>query len=132
MPAIGEEFFFRGVLQRLFSEWFRNAHVAIIVTAFIFSAIHFQFYGFIPRFLLGLFLGYMFYWSGTLWLPIIIHFINNGLAVLVAFLAARGLLNVDFETFGSSENWFVNVSSIVIISALIFLLFRLRKIELKT
>lgn len=132
LPAIGEEFFFRGVLQRLFSEWFRNVHVAIIVTAFIFSAIHMQFYGFIPRFLLGMFLGYVFYWSGTLWLPIIIHFINNGLAVVVAFLAARGTVNVNFETFGSSDNWFVNLSSIVIISSLIFLLFRLRKIELKT
>ena len=131
LPAVGEEFFFRGILQRLFSEWFKNVHVAIIVTAFIFSAIHMQFYGFIPRFLLGMFLGYLFYWSGTLWLPIIIHFLNNGMAVVVAFLSARGTVNVNFETFGSSDNLFVNISSAIVVAGLVFVLYRIRSSELR-
>jgi len=124
LPAIGEEFFFRGVLQRLFSEWFKNAHIAIFLTAFIFSAFHLQFYGFLPRFMLGLFLGYLFYWSGTLWLPIIIHFINNGIAVVVAFLAAKGAINVNFETFGSSDNIYVNLCSTLFVAGLVFILYR--------
>ena len=129
LPALGEEFFFRGVLQRLFSEWFKNAHIAIIVTAFIFSAIHMQFYGFIPRFMLGLFLGYAFYWSGTLWLPILIHFLNNASSVVVAFLSARGMTTVDFETFGSSENVYVIVGSAFVVTLMMFLFYRLRKPE---
>lgn len=126
LPAVGEEFFFRGVLQRVFTEWFRNAHVAIIVTAFIFSAIHLQFYGFIPRFLLGMFLGYLFYWSGTLWLPVIMHFINNGMAVIVAFIAARGAANVSFETFGSSNNYVVIIGSGIIVAGLTFFIYTKR------
>lgn len=129
LPAVGEEFFFRGVLQRLFSEWFKNAHVAIIVTAFIFSAIHMQFYGFIPRFVLGLFLGYAFYWSGTLWVPIIIHFINNGMTVLIAFLSARGTVSADYETFGSSDNMYVIIASAAAVTLMMFLFYRLRKPE---
>ncbi len=127
LPAIGEEFFFRGILQRLFSEWFKNIHVAIFVTAFIFSAIHFQFFGFIPRFLLGLYLGYLFYWSGNLWIPIIIHFINNGLIVVVAYISALGYADINFETFGSTNNALILLLTTLLISALIFILFRLRQ-----
>jgi uncharacterized protein len=127
LPAIGEEFFFRGILQRLFSEWFKNIHVAIFVTAFIFSAIHFQFFGFIPRFLLGLYLGYLFYWSGNLWIPIAVHFVNNGLVVIVSYISALGYANIDFETFGSTNNALILLLTTLLISALIFILFRLRQ-----
>mgnify|MGYP000943122856 CR=1 FL=1 len=122
LPALGEEFFFRGVLQRLFSEWFKNAHAGIIITALLFSAFHMQFFGFLPRFLLGMFLGYLFYWSGTLWLPIIVHFLNNGLAVAVAFLSARGIFDISYETFGSSNNWYVILGSGFVVSVMIVLL----------
>ena len=61
IPAIGEEFFFRGLLQRLFSEWFKNIHVAILIASVLFAAIHLQFYGFLPRMLLGALFGYLFY-----------------------------------------------------------------------
>ncbi len=127
LPALGEELFFRGVLQRIFKEWFKNIHVAVFVTAFIFSAIHIQFYGFIPRFLLGIYLGYIFYWSGNLWIPILIHFLNNGLAVCVAFLSAKGLLKANFDTFGRSDDTFVIVFSAIVVSLLVFLLFRNRR-----
>ncbi|HOY31979.1 MAG TPA: CPBP family intramembrane metalloprotease [Bacteroidales bacterium] len=132
LPAIGEEFFFRGILQRLFSEWIKNVHIAIWVTAFIFSAFHMQFFGFLPRFLLGIYLGYLFYWSGTLWLPIIVHFINNGLAVVVAWLAARGMVGISYETFGSSDNLYVNLTSGLVVAGLIFVLYRIQKRALKT
>lgn len=85
LPAVGEELIFRGVIQKILKTLFRSGHLSVLVTAFIFSAIHFQFYGFLPRFILGLVFGYLFLWSGTLWLPVIAHFINNGVLLLVVY-----------------------------------------------
>ena len=85
VPAIGEELLFRGYLQQSFSKWLSNPHVAIIVTAVLFSAIHLHFQGFLPRFILGVLLGYLFYWSGSLWLPILAHFANNAQAVIISY-----------------------------------------------
>ena len=84
-PAICEEMFFRGVLQKFFVENIRNKHVAILLTAFIFSAIHMQFSGLLPRFILGAVLGYLFYSSGSLWLSIVAHATNNALVVIAVF-----------------------------------------------
>lgn len=86
IPALGEELIFRGCLQKIFGRWTGNYHVAIWITAIIFSTIHFQFYGFIPRMLLGALFGYLLVWSGSLWLPIIAHFINNATAVITAYV----------------------------------------------
>ena len=85
MPAIAEEFIFRGVFQRIFARLFRSGHLAIWTTAFIFSAIHFQFFGFLPRFVLGLIFGYLYFWSGTLWLPVTAHFVNNAFPVIFSY-----------------------------------------------
>ena len=85
MPAIGEELLFRGVLMNWFSKVFSNIHINILITAIIFSAIHMQFYGFIPRMLLGMLLGYSVYWTRSLWAPIILHFINNGITVVTIY-----------------------------------------------
>lgn len=85
VPAIGEELLFRGYLQQSFSNWLSNPHVAIIVTAVLFSAIHLHFQAFLPRFILGVLLGYLFYWSGSLWLPILAHFANNAQAVIISY-----------------------------------------------
>jgi hypothetical protein len=82
VPAIGEELLFRGYLQQKLSNWLSNPHTAILITAFLFSAIHFHFQGMIPRFVLGVLLGYLFYWSNSLWLPILAHFVNNAQAVI--------------------------------------------------
>lgn len=84
-PAICEEFFFRGSVQNIFREWFGNKHVAIWVTGFIFSAIHLQFDGFFARWLLGAYLGYLYVWSETLWLPILAHFLHNGISIVLQF-----------------------------------------------
>ena len=85
VPAIGEELLFRGYLQQKLGNWLRNPHTAILITAFLFSAIHFHFQGMIPRFVLGVLLGYLFYWSNSLWLPILAHFVNNAQAVIFSF-----------------------------------------------
>lgn len=86
IPAVGEELTFRGCLQRIFSRWTGNYHAAIWITAIIFSSIHFQFYGFMPRMLLGALFGYLFVWSGSLWIPILGHFLNNAAAVVTAYV----------------------------------------------
>lgn len=90
IPAIGEELFFRGVIQHKFAQLFRNHHIAIWVTAFIFSAIHFQFLGFLPRFFLGLLFGYLYVWSGSLWFAIIAHFLNNFTTLVLMNMALSG------------------------------------------
>ena len=94
IPAIGEELIFRGVFQKIFYGLFKSGHLAIWVTAFAFSALHFQFFGFIPRFILGLVFGYLFYWSGTLWLPVISHFVNNAVPVIGAYIKSKGSFGI--------------------------------------
>ena len=98
LPAVGEEFFFRGVLQKILIRLFKSGHVAIWVTAFIFSAIHFQFFGFVPRFILGLIFGYLFFWSSTLWLPVISHFINNAVPVIMSYIQGMEKFNALSDT----------------------------------
>ncbi len=85
LPAIGEEFFFRGALQDILKRIFKNEFVAVWIGAIIFSAIHVQFYGFFPRFLLGLFFGYLLVWTRNIWIPVLAHFVNNASVVLLAF-----------------------------------------------
>jgi len=98
LPAIAEELIFRGVFQKIFSNIFKSGHVAIWFTAFLFSTIHFQFFGFIPRFILGLVFGYLFFWSGTLWLPVISHFVNNAFPVILAYFQGMEKLNAPIDT----------------------------------
>lgn len=93
IPAIGEEMIFRGVIQKILTDLFKSGHLAIWITSFFFSAIHFQFFGFVPRFILGLVFGYLFLWSGTLWLPIIAHSVNNAFPVILAYIQGVDILN---------------------------------------
>lgn len=85
LTGIGEELIFRGSIQRLMIENRVNVHVAIWVSAFIFSALHMQFYGFVPRMLLGVFFGYLVVYSGSLWLPILAHALNNTMATVTYY-----------------------------------------------
>jgi len=96
IPAIGEELLFRGVFQQLFAKWTGKVHLAIFISAFLFSAIHIQFFGFLPRFVLGIILGYMFYWSKNLWLPILAHFTNNAMAIIFIYPFVAGKMQIDF------------------------------------
>lgn len=95
MPALSEEILFRAIIQKAFCRALKNPHIAIIVTSIIFSAIHFQFYGFLPRFFIGLILGYTYFYTRNLWIPIMIHFLNNSTSVILYFLWNRGLINVN-------------------------------------
>lgn len=85
IAAIAEETFFRGVLQKLLISRFVNFHTGIWLAAFIFSLMHMQFYGFFPRLILGAMLGYLFYWSNRLWIPILVHFLNNAWVVTFTY-----------------------------------------------
>lgn len=87
IPAVGEELLFRGVIQKILTNWFKSTLVAVVVTAFLFSAFHFQFLSFLPRFLLGIFLGYLLVWTKNIWIPIIAHFVNNASAVVYYYIS---------------------------------------------
>lgn len=84
IPAIAEELLFRGALQRFITYCFGNTHAAVISAAIIFSAFHGQVYGFLPRMVLGMLLGYLFAYSGSIWPAVLVHFINNTLSVCIA------------------------------------------------
>ncbi len=124
LPAIGEEFMFRGLLQRLLKDWLGNIHLAIFVSALLFSAMHMQFYGFFPRMVLGIMFGYMFYWTGSLWIPIFAHFIQNGLVVTVTYMGQKGLVGGDYENFGTSDHFYVILLSGISVAALLYLIYR--------
>lgn len=96
-PAIGEELLFRGVLQRQLERLSGIPHLAIWMTAVIFSAIHLQFEGFIPRMVLGAALGYLFYWTRNLWAPIVAHFVFNGMQVLGQYVAGEEIESLSME-----------------------------------
>lgn len=120
LPAIAEELFFRGLLQKFFIKLTKNTLAGVVVTSIIFSAIHFQFLGFFPRFLLGMVFGYLYVWTNSIWTPIIVHFVNNGLAVVVYFLIGKGIAPSDVETIGkASDPWPIGIISLIV-SAVLF------------
>lgn len=104
LPAIGEELLFRGVIQRIFTNMTKNYHWGIWISAILFSALHMQFYGFVPRVLLGAIFGYLLVWSGSMWLPIVGHFLNNAIAVIGIYLINNELLSPKFEEIGTSSD----------------------------
>jgi len=104
VPALFEELCFRGLLQGFFMKNVKNVHVAVLVSGFIFSFIHFQFYGFIPRMLLGMFFGYLLVWGGSLWVPIAAHFVNNLMAVVGYALMKSNVIPQDFDKIGTSDS----------------------------
>ena len=122
LPALGEELTFRGVLQRLFQgskvsefQGSRVPHLAIWCSAILFSAIHLQFYGFIPRMLMGALFGYMLVWTGSLWIPILMHFTNNAMAVLLYFVSLRVGWDMEkMDAIGTNDTLWLGVVSMVI------------------
>jgi membrane protease YdiL (CAAX protease family) len=122
IPALGEELFFRGALQNILSRW-RGTHAAIWITGFIFSAFHLQFYGFFPRWLLGVFFGYTLVWSGSLWLPVIAHFTNNAVAVIFYYFSKPNAEEMSIDNIGTSSTWWLGIISAILT---IYLIFRLK------
>lgn len=121
LPAFGEELLFRGVIQKILIRWARNVHWGIWLAAALFSALHMQFYGFVPRMLLAGMFGYLLVWSGSLWLPILAHFVNNAAAVTAMWLAEKSLLDPSVGEIGSaSGEWHYVVASLVLSGIVIF------------
>jgi uncharacterized protein len=125
LPALGEELLFRGILQKLLHQWFRNVHWAVLVSAVIFSALHLQFYGFLPRTILGIMFGYLFVITKSLWVPILVHFLNNGAAVLAAFLYRKDFLESDFNEIGQLSNPVWVLGSLLMVLMLFTVIYRL-------
>ncbi|RBQ04936.1 CPBP family intramembrane glutamic endopeptidase [Pedobacter miscanthi] len=118
IPAIGEELTFRGGVQRSLNRAFGNPHLAIWLCAIIFSAIHVQFYGFIPRMLLGAGFGYLYYYSGSIWYAMLAHFINNAYAVCAAFYMQKHNMPLDKADEPIGFAWYGYLISAIITIAL--------------
>ncbi|HLP04217.1 MAG TPA: CPBP family intramembrane glutamic endopeptidase [Paludibacter sp.] len=121
VPGFGEELFFRGTFQGILRKRIGNT-TAIWITAFVFSAIHFQFYGFIPRMLIGAFFGYLLVWSGNLWLPVLAHIVNNGVAVVFYYLKYNGVKTFDIDTIGTGNTFWLGIlSGVVGVAVILFI-----------
>ncbi|MBT2562421.1 CPBP family intramembrane glutamic endopeptidase [Pedobacter sp. ISL-64] len=118
IPAIGEELMFRGGVQRSLNRAFENPHLAIWLSAIIFSAIHVQFYGFVPRMLLGAGFGYLYYYSGSIWYAMLAHFINNAYAVCAAFYMQKHHMPLDKADEPIGFPWYGYLISAIITIAL--------------
>jgi len=124
MAGLSEELFFRGALQQVFNKITTNYHIAVWITAFIFSAIHMQYLGFVPRLLLGAILGYLFVWSGNLWIPIVVHFFNNAMSVLLYRFYYGTEEYQQFEEMGVGNYVWLTVLSVFLTGAIISFMYK--------
>ncbi len=128
VAAFSEEIFFRGILQKVLIECVKNKHLGVWIGAALFSGFHMQFYGFIPRMLMGAYLGYLFLWSGSLWPGLLAHFTNNAMAVYVMWLMNRGTINADIDKMGvQQDQGILVVTSAIMVMASLFLVYRIEK-----
>ncbi len=118
LAAVSEEIFFRGALLGCMVQSRMNRHLAIWLTAVIFSLFHFQFFGFVPRILLGAFFGYLTVWSGSIWVAVIVHAINNSIIVVAEWLARGGHLDFDINSAGTSSLTLI-LGSVILTAGLI-------------
>lgn len=125
LTGFSEEIFFRGSMQRIFGETSIKNWMAVWSVALIFSAMHFQFFGFVPRVLMGVFFGYLFLWTGSLWPSVFAHALNNSIVVVAAWLAENNDIDT-LENFGVAEagEWPVAAISSAIATFLFFKIFR--------
>lgn len=124
LAGLGEELFFRGTFLRLMTTGRINPHIAVWTVAVVFSAVHLQFYGFVPRTLLGAYFGYLVVWTRCLWIPVIIHALNNIIYVSSEWIAARQ--GLDESAINSYDgNLLVNAASVIITAALLVIIYRL-------
>lgn len=143
LPAFGEELAFRGTALNLCLNGGRadmvlsrrRAHTAIWVIAVLFSLIHFQFYGFVPRMLLGALFGYMVLWTGSIWTSVLAHFTNNAIAVTAYYIGVHcasgdetsGITLEFFDTLGTGDTLWLGIVSIAVTVGLIAVLRRVAK-----
>lgn len=120
LPAIGEELIFRGIIQKHFANITKSQIWGIIISALIFSTFHMQFKGFIPRFALGVMFGFMYSWSGSLWLPIIAHFLNNSIATVAYMMLGSGAIDSKVEDVGGlAYLWPIGIISIIAVAIML-------------
>lgn len=119
--GIGEELFFRGVLQRIFIQLFRSPLTGIIITALIFSAIHMQFYGFIPRFILGILLGLIYWYSGSLWPAIIAHFVYDAFFIVLVYFNPS-LATQESPAFTAGNQLLMGLVSLALVSIIVYMM----------
>lgn len=132
LPALGEELMFRGVFQRIFTSMTKNYHWGIWITAFFFSAMHMQFYGFLPRMALGAMFGYLLVWTGTMWVPILAHFVNNTMGVIGYYLINKGTISKDVEHLGTGQEQMpLVVFSFAAVGLLMYLIYRTEQSKTK-
>lgn len=122
-----EELFFRGTLQRVLTSHGRNRHVAVWVAAFIFSALHFQFFGFLPRMILGAFFGYIFMWTGSIWASALAHAIFNSITVVEVWLLHRGVQADVIEEYGVQAHGFPWIACISLALVVGYILIQRRR-----
>lgn len=122
LPAIGEELIFRGIIQQTINKGKSNYQIGIWVSAILFSAMHFQFYGFLPRLFLGALFGYLLVWSRNLWVPIFAHFLNNTFALLAVYYLGIDVVEKQVDRLGATNEtyWFAIVGGIIFIGILIY------------
>lgn len=125
MPGVCEELLFRGMIQPLFYDWLGRKHLAIWVSAFLFSAIHLQFFGFLPRLLLGAILGYLVMYSGSIWPAIVAHTFNNGLVTVVEYFKFNKQISSAVDTFGIGATAWIGLLSLLL--TLLFFPFIVKK-----
>ena len=124
VPAVAEELVFRGVVQRNLVRWF-SPHVGVWLGAAIFSAIHFQFFGFVPRFVLGLVLGYLYLWSGNILVSMAAHFTQNAVQLLILYLTQRGQFGWGFDPDSNDAlPWTLVIPSGLLTAGLLYVLHR--------
>ena len=126
LAAISEELLFRSVIQKALIKVIKNPHVAIVVTAILFSAFHMDFFGFFPRVILGLMLGYMFWLSGSIFPSMLMHFVNNATIVILYYMNTRGFIDIDAEKFGSTDNILLIALSLIITVAIFIVCWRFK------
>lgn len=127
LAAVSEELLFRSVIQRWLMKLFKNVHVAIIVTAIVFSAFHMDFFGFFPRLFLGVMLGYMFWMTGSIFPSMLMHFVNNATIVMLHYLNTRGFIDIDVDHFCSTDNVLVIILSLIMTVAIFIICNRFSK-----
>jgi len=115
VPAIVEELFFRASLQKILMDWTGKPYVAIIATALIFSAFHFSYFGFLSRMSLGIILGIIYFYTKTIWLPMLMHFINNGIGITILYFVRNNPKKMDAVIDGNLPYYWVVLALLVII-----------------
>jgi len=122
LPAIGEELFFRGALQKVLLRLCNIPWLAIFVSSGIFALMHGTFFKIIPIFALGLMLGTVYHFTRNLWYTITIHFLNNALAVLAVYFSNRSVAIHKFANDNYTVPFYIAIFSLLAVMGIMYLI----------